>query len=290
MHRALFSAVLKLCLICGVATAGWAQGVSSHRPVRRVVRADLGISSAKVQIAASTMAPGSTSMEVGSDTWNARGFDLKTLIAQVYDVDVRRVDLPDETTGDARYDVTLALPREATQETIQRLLQDALKKKFGLAITPEDRPMDVYVMTAPNGPGAGLHRHISSAQPPGAAVHTAPNADGQDADKQESWTEDAQQISYIGRNCSGVSSGNGIKASGAPIPEFRRTLEPDLDRMVIDETKLQDSYDFEIGAYANKDELFKLLRDQLGIVVTPAQRKVTVLAVRPAGEMRASGM
>ena len=26
-------------------------------------------------------------MEVGSDTWNARGFDLKTLIAQVYDVD-----------------------------------------------------------------------------------------------------------------------------------------------------------------------------------------------------------
>jgi hypothetical protein len=60
--------------------------------------------------------------------------------------------------------------------------------------------------------------------------------------------------------------------------------------MVIDETKLQDSYDFEIGAYANKDELFKLLRDQLGIVVTPAQRKVTVLAVRPAGEMRASSL
>ena len=181
--------------------------------------------------------------------------------------------------------MTLALPGEVTPETIQRLLQDALKKRFGLAITPEDRPMDVYVMTAPNGPGPGLHRHISSAQPQGGAAHAAKNGD-----EQESWTEDAQQISYIGRNCSGISSGNGIKASGAPISEFRKTLEPDLDRMLIDETNLTDSFDFEIGGYNNKDELFKLLRDQLGILMTPAQRKVTVLAVRPAGEMRASSL
>jgi len=269
--------------------AGLAQDMPAHRPVRRVVRADLGTSLARVQIAATTMAPGRTSMEVGSDTWNARGFDLKTLIAQVYDVDVRRVELPDEAIGDARYDVTLALPKEVTPETIQRLLQDALKKKFGLAIMPEDRPMDVYVMTAPNGPGTDLHRHIQLGQPQGAAIHATPDADGQDADKQETWTEDAQQISYMGRNCSGITSGNGIKASGAPISEFRRTLEPDLDRMLLDETNLPDNYDFVIGSYANKDELFKLLREHLGIVVTPAQRKVTVLAVRPAGEMRASG-
>jgi len=290
MHRALISAVVNLSLMCGVAGAGRAQDVPSHRPVRKAVRATLGIASARVQIAATTMAPGSTSMEVGSDTWNARGFDLKTLIAQVYDVDVRRVDLPNDGLADARYDVTLALPRDVTQETIQRLLQDALKKKFGLAITPQDRSMEVYVMTVPSGPGPGLHRHVSAAQPGGSAVHAVKDReDGQDAE-QESWTEDAQQISYMGRNCSGVASGGGIKASGSPISEFRRTLEPDLDRMLIDETNLQDSYDFQIGSYASKDELFKLLRDLLGIVVTPAQRKVTVLAVRPAGEMQAGSL
>ncbi len=33
----------------------------------------------------------------------------------------------------------------------------------------------------------------------------------------------------------------------------------------------------------SQGELFKLLGEQLGLVVTPAQRNVTVLAVRPVG-------
>ena len=47
---------------------------------------------------------------------------------------------------------------------MQRMLEDALEQKFGLTITPESRAMDVYVLTAPNGPGSGLHPHMSAAR------------------------------------------------------------------------------------------------------------------------------
>jgi uncharacterized protein (TIGR03435 family) len=95
----------------------------------------------------------------------------------------------------------------------------------------------------------------------------------------------------MGKDCSGVNSG-GITVEGGTIAEFRRTLEPDLDRVLVDETKLHGSYDFKIGMYANQTQLFELMRVGLGLVVTPEQRKVTVLAVRPAethpnGELQA---
>jgi uncharacterized protein (TIGR03435 family) len=98
--------------------------------------------------------------------------------------------------------------------------------------------------------------------------------------------DDAEQITYVGKDCSGVSSG-GIAVSAGTIADFTHTLEPDLDRVLVDETKLAGSYDFQIGNYTNEQELFKLLHDQLGLVVTPAQRKVTVLAVRPAQSLQA---
>jgi uncharacterized protein (TIGR03435 family) len=209
------------------------------------------------------MKPGSTSIEIGGDTWNVRGFDLKTLIAQIYDVDLRRIDFAEDSTADARYDVTLSLPREIDQDAMQRLLVDAFQRKFGVTISAESRPMDVYVMSAPSGPGAALHRHGAS----GAAT-------------------DDGRIAYVGKECSGVASG-GIEVSASTIPDFTRTLEPNLDRVLVDETKLAGSYDFKIGNYSNTDELFKLLHDELGLVVTPTQRTVTVLTVRPAEALQA---
>ena len=75
----------------------------------------------------------------------------------------------------------------------------------------------------------------------------------------------------------------GISVSGGTISDFQRTLEPDLDRVMLDETNLSGSYDFKIGTYVNQSQLFQLLHEQLGLVVTPAQRKVTVVAVRSVG-------
>lgn len=210
----------------------------------------------QVRIAPTTLAENTTSIEIASGHWTARGYDLKSLIAEIYDVDARRVDLP-RTAPTARYDVSLTFPEDQSEEATRHLLQQALQSKFGLTITPETRSMDVYVITAPNGPGPALHPHTVAA------------------------TEDSPQFSFQGRDCPGISSG-GISASAGTISDFRRTLEPNLDRLLVNETNLPGAYDFKVGEYHSREELFQLLRDQLGLVVVPSQRRVVVLTVRPA--------
>ena len=123
MKRAPISAILSALMALGVAPA-----LAQSQPARRATRVEQGIAADLVHITATTMKEGSTSIEVGSDRWNARGFDLKTLISQIYDVDVRRIDFPNNGLADARYDVTLALPEDVDADTMQLLLQAALRK------------------------------------------------------------------------------------------------------------------------------------------------------------------
>ena len=253
---------LSLALLFGVAMFAVAQSGSANRAASHLVGAGEGSLADRVHIAPTTMRANTVSVEKGSETWSARGCELKTLIAQIYDVDVRQVDLADNGDANGRYDLTVSLPKEVTQDEMQRLLVDAVQRKFSLDIKPEVRSMYVYVITAPNGPGNGLH--------PKAATR------GLSA-------EDAGQILFAGRGGSDVAA-EGISVTGKTISEFGRTLQPDLDRLLIDETKLTGVYDFQIGKYASEDELFRALKDQLGLVVKPVERKVTVLRVRPHGE------
>jgi uncharacterized protein (TIGR03435 family) len=273
MNRALISACLSFGLVSGIAAN--AQVKHSYQAVRGTVRVDDTSVPYEARIEPTTMAADSTSMQTGADTWIARGFDLKTLIAQIYDIDVRRVDVQG-TDADARYDVSLSLPTEVDQDSMQRMLADALGKKFGLTIKTESRAMDVYVLSAPNGAGAELHKHVFPAPHKSALAKLVGLGSADDAD------DDSGRITYTGRDCSGVTSG-GISVLGGTISDFQRTLEPDLDRVMLDETNLSGSYDFKIGTYVNQSQLFQLLHEQLGLVVTAAQRKVTVVAVRPVG-------
>lgn len=277
MKRAPISAV-GVVLAIAVATSAVAQSKVTNQPSARAVRAAREISASEVHITSTTMKAGSTSIDVAGDHWVARGYDLKTLLSQVFDVDERRIDFANDGSNDARYDVILQLPREVDQDMMQSMLQSALERKFQVKIAAEQRTMDVYVLTAPNGPGAELHRHAAGRAGMASLVSQS---------SEDSGSDDAGQITFFGKNCSGVSSG-GIAASAGTIGEFRRTLEPDLDRLLVDETNLNGSYDFKIGNYANENELFKLMHDELGIAVTPAQRKVTMLTVKPAQEMQAA--
>jgi uncharacterized protein (TIGR03435 family) len=215
-----------------------------------------------VHISPTAMQANSISLEKGSNTWIARGYELKALIAEIYDIDERQVDLADTDVTNGRYDLAVTLPREIAPGEMQRLLTDAVQQKFSLDIKPEVRSMYVYAVMAPNGPGSGLR------------LHAAATSQG---------TDDTGEIKYAGRGCFGVAA-EGVSVTGKTIAEFTRTLQPDMDRLLIDETKLSATYDFKIGKYSGQDELFRLLREQLGLVVKPVERKITVVRVRPHGE------
>lgn len=277
MNRALISAISGIGLLVGSA-AGYAQhatkaGTSAARfePVRGAIRIDSTNVPFEVKLAPAE-ATGSSSIEVAADRWEARGYDLKSLIAEIFAIDVRLVDVPEDLAADGKYDVSLSVPVELDQDSMQRILVKALTQRFGVTVKPEARTMDVYVLSAPNGPASGLKQHTFGRHGLKKLV-----AGGDESD------DEGGRITYMGKDCSGVNSG-GITVEGGTIADFRRTLEPDLDRVLLDETRLRGSYDFKIGLYANQAQLFELMRVGLGLVVTPEQRNVTVLRVRPAAQ------
>jgi len=258
MKRASIAACFGLALATGFAIGAAAQTKSSSMGVRHPATVEQPAAALEAHIAPTSMPVGQTSIEIGSDRWTARGYSLKMLISQVYDIEAKRIDVADSFDDNARYDVALSLPQDLDDAAMQQILSDALQKKFNIRITPETRAMEVYVMSAPSGPGSELHRHGDA-------------------------TNDAGQITYSGRDCPGVSS-HAIEASATTISDLGRALEQDLDSVLVDETKLPGSYDFKLGNYTNTDELLTMLHDQLGLLVRPLERKVTVLKVRPQGE------
>jgi len=269
MHRAPFVVWFSFGLIGLPMVAGAQSNIS--RPHPRAVREDHAALPYQVHIDPSSQPEGSSSIETGSDSWAARGYDLRTLVAQIFNVDARRIDFADDNVGTQRFDMSVSLPVDVSEDTMRRLLADAIEQQFGVQIAAENRAMDVYVLSAPNGPGAAMKRHVTRM----SAAEIA-GMDGMDA------PDGLSRITEFGQNCTDKGSSTGIAVEASTMSDFERTLEPDLDRVLVDETHLTGSFDFSVSQYASQQELFARLHDQLGLVVTPEQRKVTVLAVRPA--------
>ena len=233
----------------------------------------------EVHISPTTMESNSTSSTSAPDYWSARGFDLKSLIARLYNIDASRIDFPDAEAAKNRYDVALVLPEEESEEAIKHRIQEALKKHLHLSIAPETQSMDVYVVTAPNGPGPALHKAEPSG---GGAIGSSSTVfEWKSPDGRPPTPEDIQRIMENMKSSSGVTVGQ-ISVDGGTIVDFCRTLEGGLDRPVIDETNLTGRYDFQVArADSTREQFFQQLHDQLGLIITPSQRNVTLLAVRP---------
>jgi uncharacterized protein (TIGR03435 family) len=82
------------------------------------------------------------------------------------------------------------------------------------------------------------------------------------------------------RASSGITLGS-ISVSGGTIGDFCKELEKGLDRKVVDETHLTGRYDFNVvRGDRTGDEFFDMLREHLGLAVTPEQRDIPMLVVR----------
>ncbi len=79
----------------------------------------------------------------------------------------------------------------------------------------------------------------------------------------------------------GISDIRGISLQGT-LDEFCRALEHALDRPVVNETNLQGEYEFNVKAAAHGDNDFlERLHDQFNLSITPAQRRVQVVMLKP---------
>lgn len=165
----------------------------------------------------------------------------------VYDIPYERIELQAKLPEDVRYDLTAKAPSRE-KDDLKEPLKAAVEKEFGLASRLEKKNTDVYVLTVDSAKKGLVTRSDESLDDDVAHV-------------------DGRQIILI--NC--------------PIGELTERLERSLELPVVDETGLTGNYDLaaEWGR-AGDEEMIKALRDQLGLVLTRAQRPVEMLTVTNA--------
>jgi uncharacterized protein (TIGR03435 family) len=272
MRRAFLFLLIFVGLHASTAHAG-APSAADHRSAVAVHQ---------VRIRPTELPSGETSIDIGPTQWTLQGYDLRGLLAHVYDINPARVDLgtPEllkAQQGDVapvRYDVSLSLSGDESEEAIQTILRNALEERFHLKTSLESRSKDVYVLSAPAGAGSGL-RSVASLRASGHRRSAEPSS------------EVPSMLTVVGRVCPGVSSA-GITAQSATLDQLAAALADNLDRLVLDETNLTPAYDFQLPEYHSREELASLLHDRLGLTLTPGRREVKVLAVHSTGQAAGS--
>jgi len=226
----------------------------------------------------------------GPDYWMRRGFELKAILAEISGVGPTRVELPAALDTGARYDFVLVPPHEEDTETINRLVRDGIAKHFHVSIASETRSMDAYVITAIQGK---TPRPKPEDEAMGGSIGTSWQAIAvpeafrlpQGAKPTRKQAEEAAKRmmgSPEFRQAMAMAQLTGMSAVSSSMDDFRRALEDGLHRPVIDETGLDGYYDFKLAGEAHStDEFLRMLREQLGLVVTSARRSIAMIVARP---------
>jgi uncharacterized protein (TIGR03435 family) len=221
----------------------------------------------------------------GPDHWMRRGFDLRAVLSEVLGTSPTRIELPATLENETRYDFVLVPPQEEDEEAMNRQVRAGIEKYFHVSITPETRPVDVYVMTAVEGKTpprksedesfVGATGFSSTWQDFKLPQGTAPTRKAfQEASREFMASPEFRQRMA-------TAELTAMTAFSSSMDDFRRALENGLHRPIVDETKLTGVYDFKTqGEAQTTAEFLNMLRDQLGLVLTPTQRSIEVTVVR----------
>lgn len=216
-----------------------------------------------------------TDSSSGPDFWVERGYDLRAIISKAFETEPNRIILSSSLDTNKRYDFVLVPPREEDPQTMHHLLQQGIEKYFHVSVAPEKRPVDVYVMTALEGktpkakPEAGFVG--------GSSISWSSREITFPQDRPPTIEELRKAASEMP-----VGAISEISASDTTVDDFRRALEQGLNRPIIDETNLKGTYDLVVhGNGRTTEEFLHQLRDQLGLVLTPAVRTIDMLVVEP---------
>ncbi len=180
----------------------------------------------------------------GSGRISADGVNLSNLIQMAWDVPYTRLitRLPPRFLEYQKYKVSVVAPG-GDDELARRMLQGALRVKFGLETHWEEREVEVRVLRRlAEGPG---------------------------------WSESTAS----GSMTKSSSSGGGLTMIGQPIEFLRFWFESALQQPVIDETGLEGRYDVEMTWVDSETFLAEVTR--LGLALDHEKRPVKFLVVDP---------
>ncbi|HEX4343462.1 MAG TPA: TIGR03435 family protein [Verrucomicrobiae bacterium] len=169
--------------------------------------------------------------------------NLEALLSSAYEINPARMVLPPLPSGN--FDMMLTLKEKPLE-----ILQQEIKKRFGLVGHRETRDTDVLLLQVRNSNAPGLHPSDPNGTP------------------SSSW-----------------SSGMGeITAIGADLPGFAGSLEYRFHKPVIDQTGFNGRYDIHIhwkpqAGESENDAYERSLQEQLGLELVPSNQPIEMLVV-----------
>ena len=203
----------------------------------------------------------------------AEGMTLRELIAWSYRAEAKHVELPDGVNERDRYDARLELPGPHSWPALDRLMREGLNRHFGITVTRELKPIEVFVLTATDGPSPGRRSHDDDV---GFGAMYAAFSTMASSDLSEPLALEGPDW----RNR--LRSVGPILLTATTIADFARWLEDVVGHQVIDNTGLGGTYDIDVkGELQGLEELRQALLEQLAIVLTRQQREAERLVVRP---------
>lgn len=221
------------------------------------------------------------------NSWRLEGFHLKGVLAEVCDMPETRIELPADFDPALRYDCSVVLAPSQPFSAMNHLMQEGLEAHFQIEVTRETRPTDVYVLTVSPGGLTAVQQAVQGSGGLGSVSFDVIDFDVMTGLDGGPLSEDDAQKLAIERfkaMMAGASRGQApiqrISGSGG-VAFLCDMLERSLDRPVIEETGLTGSYLWDVQVDgATTADLIAALREQVGLVATPAQRAITTLVVR----------
>lgn len=169
------------------------------------------------------------------------GGTVKRAISSAYGRPMTRVVCPASLDED-RYNFVVTLPKRKSDQ-FEPVFQGALAAAFNLAVRHEQRELDVYVLSVPEG------------TPP-------------------------KMREAAGGNYSMNSRGGKLTMVSAELDALAPFLEGELGKPVINDTNISGRFDFDLKYEAdNPEALIESVREQLGLALRSTKREVEVLVV-----------
>ena len=192
---------------------------------------------------------------------------------KLFEVKPVRILLPAPLDDNKLYDVAIALPETDSAESNSDRILQAIREHFGVVVTREELLLHVYVVNTGNGK---------------APVPLTRSDDDRGGGASFSRVEIRTPIFEAARaeipspvKPASLGDIHAISLEGT-IDEFCRTLEIGLDRPMVNETNLAGEYAFHLNAGTEKENDFlERLRDQFNLSITPAERRVQMVVLKP---------
>jgi uncharacterized protein (TIGR03435 family) len=202
----------------------------------------------------------------GDDFRSLKGYTVRAAIEDFYDMPASRLVLPAALDDGKRYNFAIVLPEGEGRDKVKPLGQAGLEDYYHLTARHEERIMDVYVMSAMPG------RKLPVSQLAERGMHGS----GGSIDGGGEFDPATNEFKP-----GPLSTVRGISVDGT-VAELCDELQHVLDRPLVNETRLEGEFDFSAQAAKGAPNNFaEVLRDRLGLVITPERRSVDMLVFSP---------